>query len=253
MRVRDPPELHSRSQTRVRRARHRHPLPYFLFPLKNTAEPSPQPTGCMSATNPARCREPWDERTAAPRHTRDHQTWLRGNAGARGTFPLSTGCYLHSKSRQSHLCDQRAACPPHTLTARCRGPLDERTAMLLHTRQRPPELAQGQCRGAGHVSAFHCLHSKTWQSRHRDPQAEYLPGRAPRSPHVDLHNLHPLPPEPHRPTKQPALRSWSLWWICLVHPHKTRPPKQSHVSWGWRGTSYVGADEGVEVTRTPAT
>ena len=100
MRVRDPPELHSRSQTRVRRARHRHPLPYFLFPLKNTAEPSPQPTGCMSATNPARCREPWDERTAAPRHTRDHQTWLRGNAGARGTFPLSTGCYLHSKSRQ---------------------------------------------------------------------------------------------------------------------------------------------------------
>jgi hypothetical protein len=88
-----------------------------LSPLTNTAEPPPRPTGFMSTASPARCRGPWDERTATRRHTRDKQTWLWGNAGAWHTSPQSTGRCLHSKTRQSRPRDPRAACRPPALRA----------------------------------------------------------------------------------------------------------------------------------------
>ena len=114
VRVEDPPEV---SLDQFGCVEHVTAVPFALSPLTKTAKPPPRPTGCMSTASPARCHGRWDERSAALRHTRDHQTWLRGNAGAHDTFPLSIGRYLHSQTRQSRSRDPRAACRPPALRA----------------------------------------------------------------------------------------------------------------------------------------
>jgi hypothetical protein len=98
-------------------ARHVSTAHWPLSSLTNTAKPLPRPTSCMSTASPARCHGRWDERTAARRHTRDRQTWLRGNAGTHDTFPQSAGRYLHSQTRQSRSRDPRAASRPPALRA----------------------------------------------------------------------------------------------------------------------------------------